>query len=125
MKTKYLDCNQRKLEERAMRRLISLQKCTKVKDDSHTIPCFGPDINGLDYSRKWIYEEQIKRGVDSEHARISANKLVLYVNEDELKKTAAEIYNELLKQAEQRVRKEKGIYFSIDDLKEMVAEMLV
>jgi len=124
-KTKrFSDTTQSKLNERAMARLISAQRCTKVNDGEHTVLCFGPDINGLDYSRKWLYEEELTHGVDTEQARINANKLVLYVNQKELAETADQIYKELFQKAEQNLRSQKGNDFSQADVEVAVGQML-
>jgi len=124
MKTKLFNTTQRKLEERAMARLISAQRCTKVQDGEHTVPCFGADMNILDSSRKWLFDEEITHGVDSESARINANKLVLYVNQKELAETAEQIYKELFQKAEQSLRSQKGNDFSQADIEAAVDRML-
>ena len=42
------------------------------------------DLNTLDESRRWLYNEGLQHNMSLEQARIFANKLVLYVNQDEL-----------------------------------------
>lgn len=99
MKTNFNETTQRKIVSRAKDRLISQQKCTRIKDKEHTVACFGYDMTILDNARAWIYEEELKKGTDSERARIYANKAVLYVNQAELDNTAQQIYSELVEQA--------------------------
>lgn len=76
--------SEKELRERAKDCLISEQKCSKHQDDYYTIICYGPDINMLDSCRKWIYDEEIATHGDQAKAMFAANKLVLYINADEL-----------------------------------------
>ena len=72
------------IEKKAERLLIGRQDCSKVNNEEYNHICFGEDLNVLDYCRKWLYEEERAKGASYEHARISANKLVLYINEERL-----------------------------------------
>ena len=72
------------IEKKAERLLIGRQDCSKVKTEEYNHICFGEDLNVLDYCRKWLYVEERANGASYEHARISANKLVLYINEERL-----------------------------------------
>ena len=72
------------IEKKAERLLIGRQDCSKVKTEEYNHICFGEDLNVLDYCRKWLYEEERAKGASYEHARIRANKLVLYINEERL-----------------------------------------
>lgn len=83
------------LREVAANTLIRQKKCSRTKTSEYTHPCYGDDINTLDGARKWLYDEGIEHNMTSEQARIFANKLVLYVNPQELE---AE-YQKLLRQA--------------------------
>lgn len=78
------DHERRLVEKKAERHLIGRQDCSKVKTEEYNHICFGEDLNTLDYCRKWLYEEERAKGSSYECARISANKLVLYVNEERL-----------------------------------------
>lgn len=66
--------------------LIRLQKCSLVKTDYYTEPIYGSDLNILDQSRKWLFDELLSKGMEFELARIQANKTVLYVNSNELQR---------------------------------------
>lgn len=83
--------SEKELKERAKSCLISQQKCSKHRDDHYNIICYGPDINMLDPSRKWIYDEEMSVHGDSTKAQFTANKLVLYINEDDLKNMIREL----------------------------------
>lgn len=72
----------KELTEMAKSKLISAQRCAKLRDDYYTVICYGMDSTSLDPARKWIYDQELASG--SDHATITANKLVLYVNADEL-----------------------------------------
>ena len=72
------------IEKKAERLLIGQKDCSKVKTEEYNHICFGEDLNVLDYCRKWLYEEERAKGASYECARISANKLVLYINEERL-----------------------------------------
>lgn len=81
-----LEMSQREIRERAEDRLIELQKCSSLKDSHYTQIVFGKDLNILDNSRRWLWEElqHISPNEDSEKLRIRANKLILYVNPADL-----------------------------------------
>lgn len=72
-------------EQIAANRLVKAQKCKTVQDQEYNIPVYGQDLNGLDGSRKWLFDENIASGKDYEMARIEANKLILYVRESDLR----------------------------------------
>ena len=74
------------LKEVAANRLIKQKKCSRTKNGVYTHPCYGDDINTLDESRKWLYEEGLEHNMTVEQARIFANKLVLYVDPVELER---------------------------------------
>lgn len=82
---------EKELKERAKDCLISEQKCSKHRDDHYNIICYGPDINMLDRSRKWIYDEEMAVHGDSLKAQFTANKLVLYINAGDLKAKMREL----------------------------------
>lgn len=111
-----------KLTSIAKSKLISEKKCSHIKDSEHTVPCFGYDMNTLDSSRKWIYEEELLKGTDIERARIYANKAVLYVSQKELDKKVRAIYEDLLERAKSRLES-KGDY-SENELSSMISSML-
>lgn len=77
-------CIRKQMELVAANSLIKEQKCSKVKTDFFTVPCFGADQLTLDSSRSWLYAEELKANDNPEQARIYANKIVLYVNREEL-----------------------------------------
>lgn len=74
------------LREVAANTLIRQKKCSRTKTGVYTHPCYGDDINTLDGSRSWLYEEGLEHHMTVEQARIFANKLVLYVDPVELEK---------------------------------------
>lgn len=69
-------------KEKAVRKLVSEQKCKRCKEGKFTEPVFGQDLNILDYSRTWLYNALKAEApyMDSEQLRICANKTVLWVN---------------------------------------------
>ena len=86
--------SKKNLNEMAKARLIEERKCSKHRDDTYNVICYGLDINTLDSSRKWIYDEEMALHGDTERARIAANKLVLYVNDSELASKIRELRKE-------------------------------
>mgnify|MGYP003367928710 FL=1 len=72
------------LRKQAADKLISQQKCSRTKTKKYSIICYGDDLNTLDATRKWLYEEGLNHNMTTEQARIFANKLVLYVDPQEL-----------------------------------------
>lgn len=72
-------------EKLAANRLVKAKKCRTVKDNEYNVPVFGQDLNILDPSRKWLFEEMRAAGKSYEMARIEANKLILYVRESDLR----------------------------------------
>lgn len=64
--------------------LIRQKKCSRKKTNVYSHTCYGEDLNTLDESRRWLYNEGLQHNMSLEQARIFANKLVLYVNQDEL-----------------------------------------
>lgn len=83
------------LREVSANRLIKQKKCSRTKTSEYTHPCYGEDLNILDAPRKWLYDAGLAEGMTTEQARIYANKVILYVNPEELE---AE-YQKLLRQA--------------------------
>ena len=76
-------------EEKHLRKLaadslIRQQKCSTTKSGAYTHVCYGEDLNTLDAPRKWLFDAGLAEGMPTEHARIYANKIVLYVNPVEL-----------------------------------------
>lgn len=72
------------LRKQAADKLISQQRCSRKKTEKYSVICYGDDLNTLDAPRKWLYEEGLKHNMTTEQARIFANKLVLYVDPQEL-----------------------------------------
>lgn len=72
------------LRKQAADKLISQQRCSRKKTEKYSVICYGDDLNTLDASRKWLYEEGLSHNMTTEQARIFANKLVLYVDPQEL-----------------------------------------
>lgn len=72
------------LRKQAADKLISQQRCSRKKTEQYSVICYGDDMNMLDGARKWLYEEGLKHNMSTEQARIFANKLVLYVDPQEL-----------------------------------------
>ena len=99
------DFQKSKVVHQAQNYLIARKKCSKVRTDFYTHICYGEDRNTLDYSRQWLYKELLAEGESPERARIAANKLVLYVNEDELQKVTDEFIEEMI--AEQKKKAEE------------------
>ncbi len=83
-----------KVQHQAQNYLIARKKCSKVRTDFYTHICYGEDLNTLDYCRQWLYKELLAEGYSPERARIWANKLVLYVNEDELQEVTEKLMEE-------------------------------
>lgn len=77
-------CIRKKIEQQAACELIREQKCSKIRNDYFTVPCYGFDLLTLDTNRKWLYEQELEAYGNKETARIYANKIVLYVNREEL-----------------------------------------
>lgn len=71
-------------KELAESNLIRQQRCARQKTTEFSHICYGADLNLLDESRRWLFEEGLAHNMGVEGARIFANKLVLYVNEAEL-----------------------------------------
>lgn len=72
------------LRKQAADKLISQQRCSRKKTEKYSVICYGDDLNTLDASRKWLYKEGLNHNMTTEQARIFANKLVLYVDPQEL-----------------------------------------
>ena len=90
-----------KVVHQAQNYLIARKKCSRVRTDFYTHICYGQDLNTLDYCRRWLYNELLAGGDSPERARIGANKLVLYVNEDELQKVTDEFIEEMIAEVAQ------------------------
>ena len=82
------------LRKQAKDKLISQQRCSRTKTDNYSIICYGEDLNTLDTPRTWLYHEGLQHNMTVEQARIFANKLVLYVNAEELEAEFNRLVNE-------------------------------
>lgn len=77
-------------------RLISRRHCSKYQSDYYCTPSYGDDMNTLDMKRVWIYNEmrELQPDADTEQLRIMANKLLLYLNPEEIQNEIAIIEEE-------------------------------
>lgn len=103
------DYRSSKVQHQAQNYLIARKKCSKVRTDFYTHICYGQDLNSLDYCRQWLYKELLAEGDSPEHARIGANKLVLYVNEDELQEVTEKFIKELIEEKKAKAKAESAV----------------
>jgi hypothetical protein len=85
------------VRQEAERRLIASRRCALHPDDVHSVPSYGSDMNSLDCSRLWLFEEVTKTNSqnDYEYCRILANKQVLWLAPDELAEEIQKVIKEL------------------------------
>lgn len=95
MRTRTIDTYHRNLYKlHAADRLIKNRDCSTKRTDEFDTPRYGEDLNILDPCRKWLFEQQRKKGWSYERARIFANKQLLYVNSERLEKMTEQIISE-------------------------------
>lgn len=90
----------------AQRNLIADQKCTILRDTTHTCACTGDCSVVLSAERSWLYEQLKARNQYRNVADLilEANKMVLFVNTEELN----EEYQKLLTEYKKHVFENHG-----------------
>lgn len=82
-------------------RISQRRHCSIFPTEKYSVPSYGLDINGQDINRSWLIE-QLKKShpdFDSEQIRILSNKLVIYINPNELRSEIERIELEEMEEA--------------------------